>query len=159
MHEIKVADEVFLVVADLHRSNPNAADFTVEAIVRHAEAMHISPELRPGFRTHVSAHCVANRPPNPGAYRMLYATARGQRRLLAPGDPVDPARNGRMWPESSQIPEPLRPLLAWAKQRYMSRQPEVRPLQGLIDLEGSGRHIWKGGAADQYVREVREGWQ
>ena len=48
--------------------------------------------LRPGVYVHVVQHCVANRPPNPGRYRMLFETAPGRRRLFRNGDVYQTAR-------------------------------------------------------------------
>ena len=66
-HELKVADEVWLATALLHREHPERPDFTVAEIVERARQEGLTRELRPGVYLHVNLHCVANRPPNPGA--------------------------------------------------------------------------------------------
>ena len=72
----KVADEVWIAVALLHRENPKREDFTITEIVERARREKITGDLRPGVQVHVYLHCVADRLPNPGCYRMLYATAK-----------------------------------------------------------------------------------
>ena len=72
----KVADQVWIILALLHRENPKREDFTVTEIVERARQEKISGELRPSVQVHAYLHCVANRPPNPGRYRMLYATGK-----------------------------------------------------------------------------------
>ena len=61
----KVADEVWIAVALLHRENPKREDFTVTEIVERARREKIAGGLRPGFQVHVYLHCVANRPAQP----------------------------------------------------------------------------------------------
>lgn len=91
---IKVADEVWIAAALLHRENPRRQDFTVTEIVERAKQERRSPVLRPGVYVHAVQHCVANRPPNPGRYRMLLETGENRRRLFRPGDPYHPGREG-----------------------------------------------------------------
>src|SRR6185503_11940691 len=93
-HELKVADEVWLAAALLHREHPDRGDFTVAEIVERARQEGLTPELRPGVYVHAVLHCVANRPPNPGRYLMLVETGPNRRRLYRPGDPADEARRG-----------------------------------------------------------------
>lgn len=91
---IKVADEVWIATALLHRENPRRPDFTVAEIIERARKAGLTPTPRPGVYVHAVQHCVANRPPNPGRYRMLLETGENRRRLYWPGDPCDPAREG-----------------------------------------------------------------
>ena len=91
----KVADEVWIILALLHRENPKREDFIVTEIVERARQEKISGELRPGVQVHAYLHCVANRPPNPGRYRMLYATGKNTRRLFRETDDFDPRRPKR----------------------------------------------------------------
>jgi hypothetical protein len=159
-HELKVADEVWIVTALLHREHPDRGDFTVPEIVERARHEGLTPELRPGVYVHAVLHSVANRPPNPGRYRMLFETAPNRRRLYRPADPADEARRGaKMTPSRSAIPPKYRPLLDWYEQQYApqrSLRPEADPL---LALRGSGRELWADEHADQYVRRLREGWE
>lgn len=64
---IRVAGEVRIATALLHRRYPEREDFTVREIVRQAEAGE--PHRRsPGVQVHAYLHCVANKAPNPGRY-------------------------------------------------------------------------------------------
>ena len=89
---IRVADEVWIAAALLQRENPDKKDFSVEEILERARDEGVFGELRPGVYVHAIQHCVANRPPNPGRYRMLFETGKTRRRLFRPGDSYNPAR-------------------------------------------------------------------
>jgi len=159
-HELKVADEVWIATALLHRENADQADFSVAEIVERARREGLTPELRPGVYVHAVLHCVANRPPNPGRYRMLFETAPNRRRLYRPGDPADEKRRGaKMTPSRAGIPPRYHPLLDWYERDYAPHR-EIRPeADPLLALRGSGRELWADEHADQYVRRLREGWE
>jgi hypothetical protein len=108
---------------------------------------------------------------------MLYATGKHTRRLLLPEDEVHPGRTGRIFPESSELPEGYLPLLEWAKERYeqglredraLGQEPSDaasakvemprRHLQALLDLRLAGAHLANDEDPDAYVRRLREGW-
>ncbi len=156
---IKVADEVFLATALLHRDHPERDDFTIREIVERAARENLFGELRPGVRVHASLHCVANRAPNPGRYRMLYATGKRTRRLLRSGDDVHPGRTRKIWPDREEVPESHRDLIDWARQRYGNDAPRrTRGLEGILQLRGMGRDLWRDEDPDEYVRKLREPW-
>src|SRR5271167_2381456 len=92
--QVKVADEVWIIAALMHREQPSQRDFSVEDIMERARREKLTDPLRPGFYVHVIQHCVANRPPNPGRYRMLVETSSGRRRLFRQGDTYHPEREG-----------------------------------------------------------------
>jgi hypothetical protein len=158
--DIKVADEVFLATALLHREHPDREDFTISEIVARAAQENLFGELRPGVRVHASLHCVANRAPNPGRYRMLYATGDHTRRLLRSTDDVHSERTGKIWPDPPAVPPRYGELIEWAKQRYGKEgaQPS-RWLDGLFQLQGLGRQVWNGEDPDEYVSRLRENWK
>jgi hypothetical protein len=111
---LKVADEVWIATALLHRENPRAADFAVEEIVRRAEREALAGGLRASFHIHVAQHCVANRPPHPARHRMLFETGPGRRRLFRRGDTHHPSRKkGKITPETLEMPYGYGVLLAW----------------------------------------------
>src|SRR5262245_35934457 len=89
---VKIADQVWVVVALLHREHPERDDFSVDEILERARREPIAQPLRPGFHVHLTQHCVANRPPNPGRWRMLIESAPGSRRLFRPDDAYHAAR-------------------------------------------------------------------
>lgn len=160
MLDVKVADEVFVATALLHQEHPQRHEFMISEIVKRVAQENLHGELRPGVRVHASLHCVANRAPNPGRYRMLYATGERTRRLLQSGDEVHPQRTGKIWPEPEDVPPQYRELIDWAKQRYGKGAPrQVRWLDGIFQMRGMGRELWKGEDPDDYVRKLRENWE
>jgi hypothetical protein len=158
--QLKVADEVWLAAALLHREHPDKADFEIEEIVQRASAEAGKDALRPGVYVHVVQHCVANRPPNPGRYRMLVETAPGRRRLFRMGDSYHPAREGsKTTPEGQELPELYRDLLDWYRGWGQENIEERIKNDPLLALRGSGKHIWADEHADEYIRRLREGWE
>lgn len=120
MSTVRVADEVWVAAALLHRENPGRGSFTVAEIVARAatEAMH--PTVRKGVEVHAYLHCVADRPPNPGRYRMLTAVG-NKRRLFRPGDPEHPERRGaKSVPIREQLPDSHQHLIDWYHAQYLN---------------------------------------
>ncbi len=180
--ETSCAVEVFLATALLHQEQPGRSEFTIQEIVNRAARENITGELRSGVGVHTSQHCVANKAPNPGKHRMLFATGKHTRRLLLPGDEVHPDRTGKIFPDAGEIPERYLPLLHWAKKRYeeggsrpmpqprtgdlkeqqTSKQAAETPqrwLESLFEMEGLGKEYWKDVDPDEFVRKLREGWE
>jgi hypothetical protein len=162
--DLKVADEVWIAAALLHREHPGAADFSVEEIVRRAEREGLHKPFRRGVYVHVIQHCVANRAPNPGRYRMLIETGSGRRRLFRRGDSYHPAREGaKTTPELEDIPQGYGGLLGWYRDWSLSLSQAATHNSSkkdpLLSLRGSGKHLWADEHADDYVRRLREGWE
>ena len=158
--DIKVADEVWVAAALLHRLRPGAADFSIEEILNRAVQEAIAGELRPGVYVHIVQHCVANRAPNPGRYRMLLETSEGRRRLFRKGDPYHPAREGsKIVPETEDLPKKYQGLLDWYQQWSDAATEQQSDNDPLLRLRGSGKKLWKSEPADVYVNRLREGWQ
>ncbi len=99
-----MADEVWIGTALLHREHPDRADFSIAEIVDRVAEEGLHKPLRPGVQIHETQHCVANKRPNPGTYRMLYET--------------HPYRGGKIVPERREIPEGYRYLLDWYHGEY-----------------------------------------
>jgi hypothetical protein len=178
---ITCAVEVFIATALLHQEHPERKDFTIQEIVNRASRENLSGELRQGVSVHASQHCCANKKANPADHRMLFATGRSTRRLLLPGDEVDPGRKGKIFPEAGEVPERYLDLLEWAKRRYESvaglaesrggsssggglpgaQAPKTseRWLESLFELEGLGKEHWQDVDPDEFVRKLREGWE
>ena len=156
---LKVADEVWLAAAALHREHPNRVDFSVGEIMAKAEAEAATGKpLRPGVRVHVHLHCVANKAPNPGRYRMLYESAPGRRRLFRPGDPCHPRRlTGKDVPVRDALPAKYRDLVDWYSQQYAGANGQTA--DPVLALRGLGKEIWADEDADAYVGRQRAGWQ
>jgi len=160
---VKVADEVWIATALLHREQPTRSDFSVAEIVKRAIAESATGSVRPGVYVHALQHAVANRPPDPGRYRLLFATAPDRRRLYRPGDPSDPRREGsKTLPERDDLPEKYRQLLDWYKRDYIGHAPgadaDADAADPILSLIGLGRALWKDVDADEYVRQLREEW-
>ena len=157
---VKVADEAWIATALLHRERPAQRDFTVEEIVERAKREARNIPFRPGVYVHVVQHCVANRPPNPGRYRMLFETAPGRRRLFRKGDNYHPAREGaKMTPRREDMPAGFDCLLDWYNDWSVKALSAAAQEDPLLTLRGSGKQLWAGEHADAYVRRLREGWE
>ena len=156
---LRVADEVWLAAATLHRRHPDRTDFSIEEIMGQAEAADLTGQpLRPGVKVHVYQHCVANKPPNPGRYRMLYETASGRRRLFRAGDPCHPRRStGKHVPVREAIPAERRDLLDWYVEEYCEADGQTD--DPVLALRGLGKEIWADEDADAYVLRQRADWQ
>jgi hypothetical protein len=156
---IRVADEVWSAAALLQREHPHKKDFSVEEILARVEEEGVFGELRPGVYVHIIQHCVANRPPNPGRYRMLFETGKARRRLFRPGDSYNPAReDSKIAPAREDIPSKYHALLDWYNAEYVQIKANAQT-DPLLSLRGSGKKIWAGEHADEYVRRLREGWE
>lgn len=158
--KLKVADEVWIATALLHRERSEAADFSIEEIVERAGKENLHGELRPGVYVHVVQHCVANRPPNPGRYRMLLEPSPGRRRLYRLADSYHPQREGgKITPEPEDIPDGYAELLSWYKDWSAQASKNALENDPLLKAQGSGKHLWADEHADEYVRRLREGWE
>jgi hypothetical protein len=157
--QIKVADEVWLATALLHRENPSKEDFTVKEIESRAAKEELNDERRPGVYLHILQHCVANRPPNPNDYRMLYETRPKHRRLFRIGDSYHGQRQGKVIPETDEIPPRYAYLLEWYEDWSRSQVERAIQSDPLLALYGSGKKIWADEHADEYVARLRAGWE
>ncbi len=157
---VLVADEVWIAAALLHQEHPERTDFSIQEIVQRAARENLAGRLRPGVVVHASLHCVANKAPNPGTYRMLFATGKHTRRLYRPGDPAHPARTGKITPRPGQMPERYHQLLDWYEKQFArSSREQMLESDPILGLRGLGKEIWEGEDPDEYVRRLREGWQ
>ena len=158
--QLRVADEVWIATALLQREHPERQDFSIEEIMERAGQEAHGELLRPGVRVHVNQHCVANRPPNPGRYRMLYETTSGRRRLFRSGDNYDAARGGaKIVPAKEDIPIEYAGLLDWYRGWSQDRAEDRIKNDPVLALRGSGKQLWADEHADEYVRRLREGWE
>jgi hypothetical protein len=158
--KVKVADEVWIALALLHREHPETPDFLIEEIVDRARREGLHEPLRPGVYVHVVLHCVANRPPNPGRYRMLFETSEGRRRLYRIGDSFHAGRKGsKISPELEDLPPGYDNLLGWYRSWSEKATRNLLDTDPLLQAQGSGKHLWADEPADEYVRRLREGWE
>jgi len=160
IHEIKVSDEVWIAAALLHQKYSDREDFSVEEIVERAREEGITGKHRPGVYVHVLQHCVANRPPNPGRYCMLFETGKGRRRLWRPGDRLDPKRTGAKFvPAREDIPASYHRLIDWYLSTYAKMTDKNGSSDQILGLRGMGKEIWRGEHPDKYVQKLRTGWE
>jgi len=160
MIRAKVADEVWIVAALLHREHPGRTDFSIEEIMQRASRRAGNEALRPGVYVHVVQHCVANRAPSPGRYRMLTETAPSRRRLFRLGDSYHPQREGsKTVPDRDELPEEYRDLLDWYREWNSDNIDTRIKNDPLLTLRGDGKELWADEPADEYVRRIREGWE
>jgi hypothetical protein len=153
---IRVADEVWLATALLHRECPEASDFSLKEIETRLVREGMTDEKRQGVYPHLSVHCVANRPPDRGTYRMLFETAPSRRRLFRPGDPYHPGRErGKIVPRREEIPAEYHELLDWYEHEWAPAASE----DPLLALAARHRDLWKRVDPDEYVRRLREGFE
>src|SRR5271163_1488379 len=152
---LKVADEVWIATALLHRAHPSRADFSINEIVEQAMLVSPGSPLRPGVYVHVVQHCVANRAPNPGRYRMLFETGEGRRRLFRRRDPHHYRRDGsKVTPKPEDLPSEYFDLLAWYDE-WSPASAAAAP-DPLLAALGSGKDIWADEHADEYVANLRK---
>lgn len=157
---VKVADEVWIATALLHREQPAQPDFTIEAIVERARREALVGATRPGVYVHIVQHCVANRPPNPGRYRMLFETSAGRRRLFRQGDAYHSAREGgKITPSAEDVPPAYSGLLIWYDQWCAEAGKPCPEADPLLSLAGTGKNLWADEHADDYLHRMREGWE
>jgi len=153
---LRVADEVWIATALLHREHPEAEDFDVKDIEARLVREQLTAEKRAGVYPHIQVHCVANRRPDPGRYRMLFETAPSRRRLFRSGDPYHPKREGgKIVPDREDIPSRYHALLDW----YTREWAPVLPEDPLLALAARHRALWKSVDPDDYVQQLREGFE
>jgi hypothetical protein len=174
--EVLLADGVWVAAALLHREHEERQDFSDEEI----KSRFLEEGLPRGAHTNslsaqIGSHCVANKPrsrnlANPsklqgGAYRLLYETRPGYKRLYRPGDDahpdrIQPRKPSKQLPKREELPPKYRPLLDWYEQWVQKTHTAIeRPRwedDPLIRLVGSGGHIWADEHADEYVNRLRE---
>lgn len=110
---LKIHAEVWLAAALLH--DQGYAAFSPARLAEEVERRF--GDVRPGVKTHVHAHCVANAPKNTMTeYSYLYRTDSGDLRLYRSGDELHPSRSGvRTAPDQTDVPVELWPV--WRKWR------------------------------------------
>ena len=157
---IKIADEIWIATALLHKENPQADDFSIEEILDRVHREAICGLPRPGVYPHIVHHAVANRPASPNRPRVLIETSEGRRRLFHKGDPYHPEREGsKTMPEAADLPPRYRELLTWFQGWTEEKVRDAIRNDPLLSLRGSGKHIWADEYADDYVNRLRDGWE
>lgn len=159
---VKVADELFLIVALLTKEHPERASFTIPEILARAQREGLGKHRsdQGSLKQHAYEHAAANVPPGRGKYRLVFREKDNTIRLLRPGDHIHPGRNGKEWPDERDVPEKYLVLVRWAQARFSKSKSDGKPwLHELLELRGLGKEIWKGINADEYVDKLRGDWQ
>jgi hypothetical protein len=161
--ELRLADRIWLAVAMLQQQFPHAA-FSKTEIRQELHKSELGNGANPAsINAHLKQHLVANVPPSTGKYTMLFETKIGFLRLYHPGDLIDPQRRSvrgfKYMPKREEVPSKYHPLLDWYEE--WCRQQGARSTvdwedDPLIQLVGSGKHIWADEHADEYVNRLRE---
>lgn len=156
--EIKVATEVWIATATLHRELPQRSSFSAAEIFNEIGRLKLSGSVRAGVRPHISLHCVANLAPNPARYRMLYRLPDKTLRLYRTGDPAHLDRTGKVAPDSHDLPPEYAGLLEWYEKEYAHAKPEASTDRWIDRIRGLGKDAWADTTADEWVAEMRKGW-
>jgi hypothetical protein len=120
--ELKVADQVWVATALLHKENPERIDFSKKEIRDRAALEYPEGAKRPGISLHISTHCVASRAASPARHRMLIRTTKGRRRLFREGDIPHPDRsNGNIMPDPHELPQKYHSLIEWYQNEYKQK--------------------------------------
>jgi hypothetical protein len=157
--DIRVADEAWIALALLHRENPRRESFSMREIVDRVRREQAHPDFRPGIQPHISLHNVANLPPNPARYRLFYKLPDVTYRLYRPGDDSHPGRTGKIHPDPAGLPQQYRTLVDWYENEYCSAQPLTDEDDPILKMSGVGRELWADVDADEYVSDLRRGWE
>lgn len=155
---VLVADEVWIALAMLHRRNPNRASFRASEIMEQVRKEGAHPQLRAGVSPHIYLHTVANIQPNGGAYRMLFKLDDDTYRLFRPTDHAHPRRKGKIIPDREDLSEKYHDLLDWYKDEYCARASNSSEEDPILRMWGMDKHLWAGVNADEYVTDLRAGW-
>ena len=155
--KLKLADEVWVATALLHRDQPECSAFPGSKILRRAKQLHPNEPPRAGLNPHIYGHCVANAKPVSGRYRMLYREQSGSYRLFRDGDDFHPNRpRGRSTPDGESLPRKYRHLLDWYDSEYNKQSP-LRPEDDpILALKGVGKELWRSlGGGDAFIKWLR----
>src|ERR1700751_803965 len=145
---VKVADELYLVIALLHRENPHLKSFTIGQILDRAskEGLGTSRDDQRSLRQHAYEHAAGNVPPgrHGGKYRIVFREDDNRIRLLRESDYVHPERHQKSHPNPEEVPERYHELMRWAERWRRtgdSNQGAPKWLSGLHELRGLGKEI------------------
>ena len=154
---IRVADEVWIATALLHRERPRETDFSLKDIAARIEREGLTDDPRAG----IYPASVGPLRREPAAQRRHLSDAVRERLrrddgFSAVATHYHPKREGgKTAPERDQIPGKYHRLLDWYEREWTPAQP-ADPLIALADRH---QDLWTGVDADVYVRSLREGFE
>jgi hypothetical protein len=126
--DIKVADEVWIGCALLHKENPQEVAFSSSQIADRVGQENIYGSIRPGIQVHISTHCIANMPAQPNKCRMLYRLPDGRKRLFKATDDYHQSReHGKTMPNKEDIPQKYLYITDWYEREYNQKSKEQDP--------------------------------
>jgi hypothetical protein len=156
---LKIADEVWVATAHLHREQPARRGFSGAEILRKVGQLHLGRTTRSGVNAHIYLHCVANLKPNPARLRLLFRNEDGSLRLFRPGDPYHPERkSGRTTPDPGSLPPEYAEILDWYRAEY-ARAGRSRNIEDpILGLRGVGKELWKDLGGEKFITGLRKNW-
>ncbi len=136
-HAIKIADQVWIAAAMLHREFPDREGFTSPDLEQRIRQEFGT--LGSGIATHLSQHCIANKKANPARYRILVEEYGGFKRLFRPGDVYHPDREGgKDRPHTQDVPARYHPLLDWYESTYTKQKSDkgsvLKEVSAVMDI-------------------------
>lgn len=156
---MKIADEVWLATALLHREQPSRQGFEGSEILRRVGKLHAGAQTRPGVNAHIYLHCVANKKPNSARFRMLYRNPDGTLRLYRNGDDCHPERRkGKTRPEVDALPSRYREFLEWYSSQFSPAAPEPASQDPILALRGAGKELWRELGGESFIAGLRGDW-
>ena len=144
------------------RTPGSGADFAIDEIMTRARRETISRPLRArSFHVHLTQHCVANRPPNPGRWRILMESAPGRRRGCSGRviRTIQLARVQGRLPEPGDLPPEYGSALDLVSTGVRAPVPEEPGAGSSAGAPRTGRALWSDEPADTYIKRLREGWE
>ena len=113
---------VWVALATLHKENPQKEAFQAKEIASKIKELDIQSASDVTVSTHISSHCVANKPAQPDTHRKLVRVRQGWYRLFTKDDPFDESRmKGQIVPLTEMIPERFHDLIDWYYDDYVNR--------------------------------------
>lgn len=114
---------VWIALATLHKENPTKEAFQAKEIANKIKELDIQSASDATVTTHISSHCVANKPAQPDTHRKLVRVRQGWYRLFVKDDPYDESRRkGQIVPLSEMIPDRFHNLIDWYRTDYVNRE-------------------------------------
>ena len=86
------ANAVWIALATLHKENPDRDAFQVKEIASKIKELDIQNASDVTVSTHISSHCVADKPAQPDTHRKIHRLRQGWYRLFVQSDPFHVTR-------------------------------------------------------------------